>query len=127
MSETAPEAWSRCRGFIEGALAQQGGGHTLNDVIQGIEEGRFHFWPGQGCALITEFWNEPHMRTLNLWLVGGDLREALAIVPHAEAFAKANGCGRMASGVAHGRRAWDRIGKGLGMAPRWTIYAKELS
>ncbi len=126
MRESPSEAWARCTPWIAAALGQGGDTHTVDDVALGIEAGRFHFWPAAHCAVVTEFWDMPRLKALNLWLIGGDLREVRALYPSIEDWALANGCRRMCGGGVAGRRAWDRITGRLGFLPRWTVYSKEL-
>lgn len=126
MSETAAAAWGRCRTYIEGALAHADGGYLIEDVAAGIEAGRFHFWPGPRCAVVTEFIASPRLKTLNFWLLGGDLKELLAMRPHIERWAKAEGCSRAIGGGVYEKRGWGRVLEAAGFMPRWTIFAKDL-
>ena len=122
--ETPPQAWARCRPFIEVALAQAGGTHGIDDVARLIEQGRAHFWPGQRCAVVTEFYEYPRLKACNFWLLGGDLKELLALLPIIEAWARGQGCSRMLGGGP--RPGWARILGPRGYRAGWTIYHKEL-
>lgn len=126
MSETPGQAWARCAPYIEAALRHCGETHALEDVGSGVERGEFQFWPGQRSAAITEVLQAPRMKTLNLWLMGGELKELRALYPSIEAFARAIGCGRVTGGAVFGRLGWGRA-LGVAFAPRWTIYARELT
>lgn len=126
MTETASEAWARCRGYIEAALEHAGDGWTINDVASGVEAGDFHFWPGAACAVVTEFVGSPRTRVLNFWLLGGSLRELLTMRPHIEAWGVAKGCERAMGGGLCGKRGWARVLGPAGYRPRWIIYSKEL-
>ncbi len=123
--ETPAAAWARCRPWIETALAHAGGGHRIEDVEAGLRAGHLHFWPGQGAAVVTEFWTSPRLKALNFWLLGGDLKELLRMRPSIEAWAKDQGCGRVLGGGVH--PGWARVLARAGYAPRWTIYCKELT
>ena len=125
MPESAPEAWRRCRPFIAAALERATGGHGIEDVEAGIEGGLYHFWPGVRCAVVTEFWRLPRSTILNFWLLGGELRELLAMHPGIEAWARAQGCARVLGGGP--RRGWERVLAPLGYRPEWIIYCKDLS
>ncbi len=124
VSEGAGEAWLRCRPYIESALAHAGGTHSLQDVARLIEAGQAHFWPGDGCAVVTEFWTTPRLKALNFWLLGGRLKALLALRPHIEAWALEQGCDRAMGGGVHA--GWARVLARAGYEPRWTIYCKEL-
>jgi GNAT superfamily N-acetyltransferase len=123
--EAPAEAWARCRGYVEAALADAGGTHAIEDVACLIGAGRAHFWPGRRCAVVTEFYDYPRLRACNLWLLGGDLRELLRMRPAIEAWAQAQGCTRILGGGP--RRGWARVLAPLGYRPEWIIYHKELS
>jgi GNAT superfamily N-acetyltransferase len=122
--ESAEAAWVRCRPYVEAALARAGGTHDIDDVARLIGEGRAHFWPGRRCAVVTEFYDYPRLRACNLWLLGGELKELLALRPAIEAWAKAQGCTRILGGGP--RRGWARVLEPLGYRPEWIIYCKDL-
>jgi hypothetical protein len=125
MTETAPQSWARCRPYVEAALERAGGTHGIDDVARLIEQGRAHFWPGRRCAVVTEFHDYPRLKACNIWLLGGELKELLAMQPAIEAWARAQGCARMLGGGP--RKGWERALKPLGYQPGWIIYFKELS
>jgi hypothetical protein len=123
--ETAPQAWARCRPYIVAALAQGGYTHTPEDVRRLVEAGAAHFWPGRRCAVVTEFWTAPRIKTLNFWLLGGELKELLRLRPGIEAWAAAQGCRRALGGGVH--PGWARVLKSAGYAPGWTVFCKDLT
>jgi hypothetical protein len=125
MSEDVAAAWRRCRPWIEAALAHEGGGHDIGDVARRIEDGRAHFWPGDRCAIVTEFWIAPRLKTLNFWLLGGELKALLAMRAPIEAWAIGQGCGRAIGGGVH--PGWGRVLAKAGYRPRWTLYGKDLT
>ena len=50
------------------------------------------YWPGDRCAVVTELVTHPKCIALNIWLMGGDLRELRKVViPRIEDFAVTNG------------------------------------
>jgi hypothetical protein len=124
MADTPAQAWARCRPFVEAALTHAGGTHDIDDVAALIARGRAHFWPGERCAVVTEFFDYPRLKACNLWLLGGDLRELMRMRPVIEAWARAQGCSRMLGGGP--RRGWGRLLAPLGYRPDWIIYRKEL-
>jgi len=125
MTETAAAAWSRCRPFIEAALARAGGPQDEGDVARQMEQGRARNGPGRRCAVVTEFYDYPRLKACNLWLLGGDLKELLAMRPAIEAWARAQGCTRILGGGP--RRGWARVLEPLGYRSGWIIYCKELN
>jgi GNAT superfamily N-acetyltransferase len=125
MPETAAAAWRRCRPYVEAALAQAGGAHDFEDVARLIGAGQAHFWPGERCAAVTEFYDYPRLKACNLWLLGGDLRELMRMRPAIEAWARAQGCTRILGGGP--RRGWRRLLAPHGYRPGWIIYCKDLT
>lgn len=123
--ETGPEAWQRCRGWIEAALQHASGAHTIEDIEAAIEAGTAQFWPSERAAIVTQIWHEPKLKTLNFWLGGGDLKELLKMRPFIEAWAVTQGC-RMAVGGGV-RPEWGRFLAKYGYSPRWIVFAKDLT
>ena len=122
---TPAQQWRRCRPWIEAALAHGGGFYEIGDVENAIEAGDALFWPGQACAIVTQFWTMPRARVLNFWLAGGDLTELVEVLrPRIEAFARDNGCTAV---VIAGRKGWQRVLAPHGHKPLWTAYMKELA
>lgn len=122
--ETPADVWRRCRPYIEAALVRAGGTHGLDDVARLVEQGKAHFWPGRRCAVVTEFYCYPRLKACNFWLLGGELKELLQMLPVIEDWARAQGCTRMLGGGP--RRGWERVLKPMGYRPEWIIYCKEL-
>jgi hypothetical protein len=123
--ETAAAAWRRCLPYVEAALARAGGTHEIEDVERLIGEGWAHFWPGRRCAVVTELYRYPRLTACNLWLMGGELKELLALRPHIEDWARAQGCTRILGGGP--RRGWARVLAPVGYKPEFIIYSKDLS
>ena len=123
--ETPTDAWARCRPYLEAALEHADGAYALEDVARRVEEGRAQFWPGRRCAVVTEIYDYPRLKACNFWLLGGDLRELLALQPIIETWARAQGCTRMLGGGP--RAGWARVLGSRGYRPAWTIYCKDLT
>ena len=123
--ESPAQAWRRCQAHIEAALAQAGGTHGIDDVARLIGAGRAHFWPGERCAVVTEFYDFPQLKACNLWLLGGDLSELMRMRPAIEAWARAQGCARILGGGP--RRGWRRLLAPHGYRPGWILYCKDLT
>jgi hypothetical protein len=124
MIETFHDAWARCAPWLEAALARAPLTHTLDDVRAAVAEGRAQFWAFPRSAAVTEILDAPRSRTLNHWLVGGDLDEIVALQPHVERWAKANGCTRLMLG---GRGGWARVLGPRGFSPAGLVLTKELT
>lgn len=90
-----------------------------------IGESRAHFWPGRRCAVVTEFYDYPRLRACNFWLLGGELKELLAMRPMIEDWAAAQGCTRMLGGGP--RRGWGRLLQPFGYRAGWIIYCKDMN
>ena len=89
-----------------------------------VANGDAQLWQGQRSAAVTEIIQFPRLKSLHLWLCGGDLREIVDdMLPQAEAFAKKEGCSRLTTA---GRIGWDRVMKGKGFTPVAHICAKDL-
>jgi hypothetical protein len=113
--------WARCSPWIEAALEWAGPTHLIEDVKAAIEAGEAGFWPFPNCAAVTELHTWPRMRSLNVWLAGGDLTELVeTALPNVETFARDQGC-RMI--VIPGRKGWSRA---LGYKPACYSCTKEL-
>lgn len=109
---------------IEAALEYSAGTHTLEDVAQGVEEGRFQFWPGVNSAVITEIIVYPRLKNLHFFLAGGDLDELRLMRPHIEAWGRQIGCTRV---TLAGRKGWARTFLAdEEYTPKWYILSKEL-
>lgn len=98
--------WERCKGYLQPALDYAGNTHTLADIAAGVASGRYHFWPGEKSAAITEVWEYPRARHLIVFLAGGDLHELVAMVPSFMSWGKHLGCTKI---VECGRPGWERV------------------
>ena len=106
------------------ALRNAGDTHTVQDIADGILDGRFQFWGDDRAGIITEVLSYPRKRAVNYFLVLGDMDACLALQPEIEAFAKQIGA---AATVATGRQGWDRILGKHGWTRRWSVHTKALT
>jgi hypothetical protein len=114
----------RCSHWLEAALEYSGETHTIEDIAEGVEAGRYQFWPSLNAAAITEIIVYPRLKALNWFLAGGDLDELKVMRPYVELWAKEHGCSR--STIA-GRRGWERsFLKDEGYEAKWFVVSKEL-
>ena len=118
------DEWRRCRPWIEAALRRSHGTHAIEDIETGIDNGDFQFWPGAGCAAVTELNQFPRVTALTFFLVGGDLPELTQVLePRIVAWAKAQGATKV---IQLGRRGWLPVLKPLGYRPLFAGFAKDL-
>lgn len=114
--------WTRCRPWIEAAVAYCGGTHDIDDVLADIAAGEAQFWPGRNAAVVTQIGVYPKFTGLHLWLCGGNLAELVEEMrPAIEAWGAAQGCVRFTTA---GRQGWQRVMKKYGYAPLWNICVK---
>jgi hypothetical protein len=90
---------------IEAALKVGGGTHTLADVEQGIQSGRYQWWPGLSSFIVTEILDFPQKRVCHVFLAGGELEEIRAIRTWVEQWAKSIRC---KAATTYGRPGWER-------------------
>jgi hypothetical protein len=115
---------ARLCGSLERALAAAGSTHDLyRDVAPMLARGDAQYWANDGAAIVTEILAYPRARTLNFWLIGGELAAALELAPAVEAWGRAHGCVR-AAGL--GRRGWMPTVAALGYRPIGVAFRKEL-
>jgi hypothetical protein len=74
------------------ALRFGGDTHSLEDIAQGIDAGRFQLWDGDASAIITEILSTPRRKTLHFFLAGGYLIELRAMVPGILEWGQSIGC-----------------------------------
>jgi hypothetical protein len=118
-------AWARCAPWIDAALEHAGRTHALADVEALVRDGDAQFWPGRASALVTEIHEFPRLRSLHLWLAGGDLGELVTVLrPCAEKWACGEGCTRT---TIIGRPGWARALAPEGYRPAATVLFKEIS
>ena len=120
--EQARAAWTRLSPLIAAALRHARGTHALDDVWAAVAAGEAQFWPAAASAVVTEIHRFPRRSALHFWLVGGELTELLAMLPHVESWGRAQGCDLF---TLAGRRGWARALRSRGYVPAWTGLAKE--
>ena len=105
--------WERgCKGWIESGWAEGFAVQALGDIEEQLAKGEAVLWPGQKCAIVSEFVTYPNGERLSqVMSAGGDLGEIEARVPGMAAFAWRNGCSHS---TVQGRRGWERVLKRQG-------------
>lgn len=125
-----PPQVERIRTLLERAIVELRGTHTFGDVIEAMLSGRLQLFVGERCFALTEFTNYPRMRVLNVFLAGGDIREAKKLQPGVEAFARGGGASRIeflgkASRQMRKRLGWAAMTDGIDGA--WIHMRKDIT
>ena len=107
----------RVASWLQAAIDEGGGTHTLDDIRQAIAEDKMVLRVFQHCAFLLEIVTYPKFRALRVTGAGGDCNEALAEVLDfsintVPALTKAAGLQRY---EFMGREGWKRVLKPLGM------------
>lgn len=108
---------------LAAALALDGAGHTIYDVIDAIIDGTVQLWVGERSAMVTHIRDYPSGRGCVIWLAGGDLDEILAADQIIADYAREKGCVQV---ELHGRRGWERSLKPLGYEYQHAMVLKRL-
>jgi hypothetical protein len=97
--------WERCRDWIAEGLGDSL--LKIADIEAQLAKGDAILWPGQKCAIVSEFVTYPSgERASQVMSAGGDLEEILSMVPGMEAYARLNGCSQS---VVEGRKGWEKV------------------
>ena len=113
------EDFNRCWPWLEAAIAvfafEHDGKiwptHRKEDILKGIQNGHFFFWPGKKCAILTQVRTSPTgLKTHITWATGGIPNESLDEVKELTAliewWGRNQGCHRQSG---HGRPGWSRV------------------
>lgn len=115
--------WERCREWIAEGIREDSL-LKLADIEAQLARGEAVLWPGQKCAIVSEFVTYPSgERASQVMSAGGDLDEIMSMVPGMEAFARLNGC---KVSTVTGRKGWERVLKGSGYQFYYITLRKEL-
>ena len=110
VSKPIPANWERCKPWIQAGI--EGGLLKIEDIEHQLANGTAILWPGQKCAIVTEFVDYPSgERAAQVMSAGGDLTEIMSLVPGMEAFGRLNGCSVI---TVEGRRGWEKVMKPTG-------------
>jgi hypothetical protein len=93
------------RHLLEAALAHEGVGRSVEDVLEKIKTGHAQMWAGKAAFHITEIIIYPNRKTLHVWLSGGDMEELIEMAPKLMAWGKSMGC---SFASIEGRTGWER-------------------
>lgn len=91
---------------ISKALEHGGGTYELDDVIEGLHDGRFQiFWNDYGVC-ITEIVNGPRRSYLNCFVVAGELPGVMELQSKIDEFAREMGCAYL---MTTARLGWQKV------------------
>jgi hypothetical protein len=108
MDPCAPASshWSRCRPWIEAAIATSPGFESIADVERLINNGSYQLWVGQNAVAVSETSDYARKKVLTVIHGGGDLAELLnTLEPQMFDYARSIGCNGM---MGQGRKGWER-------------------
>lgn len=110
-------------GQLERALADAGGTHTLTDILDAISDGRMQSFAAGDTWAVTYIVETPRKRVLEVFLVIGDMAEAVRLHDEVATWAKAHGC-TMLRTIA--RKGWMKWALPRGWTNKHTVYTKDL-
>ena len=102
-----PEILEHARKYIEPILEELKT-HLWEDIVKGLITKRLHLLSLKNSALICEFIQYPRLKSLNVFLAGGDLEEIKTLTPHLYSWAKDCGADRI---EIRGRIGWLKVFK----------------
>ena len=120
------QEFAQCKDELLRALEYAGGTHTLDDVFDGIKDGRLQMWLGPHSVMVTEILQAPQCRTVHFFLAGGRMEELEAMYPAVIEWAKTEmKCDRASLA---GRPGWSRsfLTKKNGWLASHLVLTKEI-
>jgi hypothetical protein len=108
---------------IELALAAGGDVMTFADLVELARAGRVQLWGNRETLVATEILTYPRKRALNAFMVAGSVEGVFRLQDQIVEFARDEGCHAI---VAHGRRAWGRLGRAGGWREHSTCFVLPL-
>lgn len=114
------EAVIRKAHLIQPSLDASPGDETIDDLIGDVARGECIVLEGREAVMVLEIMPD----ALNCWIVGGDLREVVGLVPGAEALARA--MNKPWGTFQIGRPGWGRLLRSLGYEWDGTMHRKAL-
>ena len=111
------------REMLESALAHNGGSHSYEDIVAGVESGIYLAWPGVRSIVVCQLIQTPRRRVGHCFLAAGEMAEVLAIRTWCEEWAKRSGCDAVA---INGRPGWERLLASAGYSRKSVVLEKQL-
>jgi hypothetical protein len=99
------EQFARCRPWIQAALDRCPiKSHTAEHVLETLERGEAQIWPSPNSCVVATISTYPTgLKTFNVWLGGGDLKELMVLCEQTQVYAKSIGCDLA---TITGRKGW---------------------
>ena len=91
---------------IEAALAHSGGTHLFEDIVHGVHDGRMQAWVNGETIAITEIIVYPRLKSLHVFLAGGNRKELFQMIDAAWEWGQSIGCTKM---TLAGRKGWTKL------------------
>lgn len=108
---------------LEETLERMGHTHTLADVLTMIEEGTMQSFTVGDTWAVTSVLDFPRKRVLEIFLVVGDMREALILHDMVLAYAKVHHCDILRT---FARDGWGKWAQERGWTNGQRIYLKDV-
>lgn len=96
----------KAEALLQQALDRAGNTHSVKDVREAVEQGQAQLWCGNASVMVTEVYDYPQAKVLNVWLAAGALNEIITAGGQLDAFARHVGAGSI---HLTGRRGWQKV------------------
>jgi len=122
-ADTPLEAMLPYRKMLVEALNHSGGSHTFQNIVDAVQNEVMQFWPMEKSCLVTEVINYPNLKTLHIFLAGGDLEEIKSIDSTLEFLCQEIGADYIS---LSGRRGWIKALADIGYELSHVTLAKKV-
>ena len=122
-ADTPLEAMLPYRKMLVEALNHSGGSHTFQNIVDAVQNEVMQFWPMEKSCLVTEVINYPNLKTLHIFLAGGDLEEIKTIDSTLEFLCQEIGADYIS---LSGRRGWIKALADIGYELSHVTLAKKV-
>lgn len=122
-ADTPLEAMLPYRKMLIEALEHSGGSHTFQNIVDSVQNEVMQFWPMEKSCLVTEVINYPRLKTLHIFLAGGDLEEIKSIDNTLEFLCQEIGADYIS---LSGRRGWIKALADIGYELSHVTLAKKV-
>jgi len=122
-ADTPLEAMLPYRKMLVEALEHSGGSHTFQNIVDAVQQEVMQFWPMEKSCLVTEVINYPNLKTLHIFLAGGDLEEIKGIDSTLEFLCQEIGADYIS---LSGRRGWIKALADIGYELSHVTLAKKV-
>lgn len=122
-ADTPLEAMLPYRKMLIEALEHSGGSHTFQNIVDSVQNEVMQFWPMEKSCLVTEVINYPRLKTLHIFLAGGDLEEIKSINNTLEFLCQEIGADYIS---LSGRRGWIKALADIGYELSHVTLAKKV-